>query len=105
LFFICIPFSCVFTYFCLDKFRNLSWEPRTEKWFCLLFSLALLLAAIFFRERSYTFLTFLSLGFLCLLLRFILRVPWFGKAVSVYAILLLPFLIVNGVLTGTGLEE
>ena len=25
MFFICIPFACVFTYYCLDKFFDLSW--------------------------------------------------------------------------------
>jgi lycopene cyclase domain-containing protein len=35
----------------------------------------------------------------------VLRINWFGRAVSVYLILLIPFLIVNGILTGTGLEE
>lgn len=105
LFFVCIPFSCVFTYFCLDRFLRLSWDSHTERIFCLLFSLALIMAGVIFWEKSYTALTFLSLGVLCLLLKFGLRIDWFGKAVSVYGILLLPFLIVNGILTGTGLEE
>ena len=105
LFFICIPFSCVFTYFCLDRFFRLSWDPRIERIFCLLFSFLLLWGGIAFWGKSYTALTFLSLGMLCLLLRFVLRIDWFGKAVSVYGILLLPFLIVNGILTGTGIEE
>src|SRR5690606_557036 len=105
LFFICIPFSCVFTYFCLDKFYDLAWSPRTERIFCILFSLFLILVGFIFWERSYTSITFISLGLLCLLLKFVARIDWFGKAVVVYGILLLPFFIVNGILTGTGLEE
>lgn len=105
LFFICIPFSCVFTYFCLEKFFALHWDPRWERVFSLIFSLALILVGIIFWEKSYTSLTFVSLGILCLLLKFVLKIDWFGKAVVVYGILLLPFLIVNGILTGTGLEE
>ena len=105
LFFICIPFSCVFTYFCLEKFFPLAWNPRVERIFCILFSLLLIGLGITFFDRSYTAITFTSLGLLCLLLKFVLKVDWFGKAVSVYAVLLLPFLIVNGILTGTGLEE
>lgn len=102
LFFICIPFSCVFTYFCLDKFFDLSWNPRIEVAFCLAFSLALLLAGIAYSDRIYTFVTFISTAAVCLTLKFILKVNWFGKAVSVYGILLIPFFIVNGILTGTG---
>lgn len=105
LFFICIPFSCVFTYFCLDKFYNLEWNPRVEAIFCLIFSLTLILTGIFFWEKSYTSLTFISTGVVMLLLRFLARIDWFGKGVIVYTILLLPFFAVNGVLTGTGLEE
>ena len=105
LLFNCIPFSCDFTFFSLDRFFRLAWNPKTERNFCLLFSLALLGLGLFFLEKSYTALTFISLGLVCLLLKFVVRIDWFGKAVSVYAILLLPFLIVNGVLTGTGLEE
>ena len=105
LFFICIPFSCVFTYYCLDKFYNLAWKPKTETVFCVIFSAILLITGFIYWDRPYTSVTFLSTAFVCLFLKFILKINWFGKAVSVYAILLLPFLIVNGVLTGTGLEE
>ncbi|MEO5648390.1 MAG: lycopene cyclase domain-containing protein [Ginsengibacter sp.] len=105
LFFICIPFSCVFTYYCLDKFYNLSWNRRAESIFCIILSLFLLITGFVFHERLYTSVTFISTAFICLLLQFIFKINWFGKAVSVYAILLIPFLIVNGILTGTGLEE
>lgn len=105
LFFICIPFSCVFTYYCLEKFYNLAWKPKTEDVFCIVFSIALLITGLIFLDRLYTSVTFISTAFVCLILKFVFKINWFGKAVSVYAILLVPFLIVNGILTGTGLEE
>ena len=104
LFFICIPFSCVFTFFCFDKFFNLAWKPKTENIFCLLLSLSLLITGAVFIDQLYTSVTFISTAFICVLLKFVVKINWFGKAISVYAVLLIPFLIVNGVLTGTGLE-
>ena len=105
LFFICIPFSCVFTYYCFNRFYNLAWNKKTEFFFSIFFSLSLIIAAYIFREKLYTFVTFISTALVCILLKFVCRVTWFGKAVSVYAILLIPFFVVNGILTGTGLEE
>lgn len=105
LFFICIPFSCVFTFYCLDKFYNLSWKPRNENLFFLIFSIFLLLTGFVFIEKLYTSATFISTAFVCLVLKFIFKIDWFGKAVTVYVILLIPFFIVNGILTGTGLED
>lgn len=105
LFFICIPFSCVFTYFCLDKFFNLKWNNQIEAVFCIVFSLFLLALSIYFYDRIYTTITFLSTALVCLYLKFIAKVDWFGKATFVYVILLIPFFMVNGVLTGSGIEE
>jgi lycopene cyclase domain-containing protein len=104
LFFICIPYACLFTYYCLDKFLNLSWNPRAENIFCILFSVALLVIGFLSLQKIYTSSTFISTAVLCLLLKFVFHVNWFGKAVSVYAILILPFLLVNGILTGTGID-
>lgn len=104
LFFICIPYSCVFTYFCLDKFYNLKWNHRTEAVFCIVFSLGLLVVGTWFYDRIYTLITFYSLALVCLYLKFVLQVDWFGKATSVYTLLLIPFCIVNGVLTGSWIE-
>lgn len=42
-----------------------------------------------------------STAFACLALRFIAKVDWFGKATFVYIILLVPFVMVNGILTGS----
>jgi lycopene cyclase domain-containing protein len=99
LFFFCIPFSCVFTYYCLDKFYKLNWRPAAENSFCIFFSAGLFIAGFLFHEKLYTSVTFLSTALLCVLLKFVFRISWFGKAISVYAILLVPFLVVNGILT------
>lgn len=105
LFFVCIPFSCVFTYYCMDKFFNLSWNLKTENIFCILLSLLLLAAGLYNWNKMYTSFTMISTALVCILLKFPGKINWFGKAVSVFGLLLLPFFIVNGILTGTGLEE
>ncbi len=105
LFFICIPFSCVFTFFCLDKFYDLKWNRTAESVFCVVFSAGLLLTGSFNYDKIYTFITFLSTGMVCLYLKFVARVDWFGKVTLVYGILLIPFFVVNGILTGTGIED
>lgn len=105
LFFICIPYSCVFTYYCLDKFYNLKWNPRIEATFCVVFSVALIIIGIIYIDQIYTSVTMFSTAFVCLALRFVAKVDWFGKATFVYAILLIPFVIVNGILTGSWIES
>lgn len=105
LFFICIPYACVFTFHCLDKFYKLDWQPKAENVFCLVLSAFLLLLGFLFIDRLYTSSTFISTAIICLLLKFVLKINWFGKSVSVYTFLLIPFFIVNGILTGTGLEQ
>lgn len=102
LFFVCIPYACVFTYYCLNRFYNLSWTPASENIFCLCLSGLLLVTGLLFWKRWYTSSTFTLTAAICVFLKFGLRVKWFGKAVSVYGLLLLPFFIVNGILTGTG---
>lgn len=101
LFFICIPYSCVFTFYCLDKFFNLKWNPRLEAIFCLVFSGSLIIVGLVYIHQIYTMVTMFSTTFVCLALRFIAKVDWFGKATFVYIILLVPFVMVNGILTGS----
>ncbi len=105
LFFICIPFACVFTYFCLNKFWNLKWKKRTETIVCLSLAAVLFIIGVAHINQVYTSFTFISTAAICLLLEFVLKVDFFSKALTTYAVLLIPFLIVNGLLTGSGLAE
>ena len=105
LFFICIPFSCVFTYFCLDKFFKLDWKPSVEKVFVIISIISCFVLAIIFKGKIYSFVTFLTTAISMIVLYFILKVKWMGKASFIYLVLMPGFLAVNGILTGTGLDS
>lgn len=105
LFFICIPFSCVFTYFCLDKFFRLDWKPSVEKVFVIISIISCLILALIFKYKIYSFVTFLTTAISLIVLHFVLKANWIGKASFIYLVLMPGFLAVNGILTGTGLES
>ena len=105
LFFVCIPYACVFTYHCLSLFFKLKWPSQTEKRVVITLAIALLVTGLLAMPRAYTSTTFISLGVLILFAWFVIKINWFSKLTSVYAVLIIPFFIVNGILTGTGLEE
>ena len=105
LFFICIPFACVFTYHCLNLFFEIKWSVQTEKIFILSLSTILFLTGIYFINKYYTSATFISLAISLFTLKYFVRVSWLRKLICIYPILLIPFFIVNGILTGSGLEH
>lgn len=105
MFFVCIPFACVFTYYGLDKFFRLDWKPFPEKIFVVLSIILALCIAMYNEEKIYTFITFLTTGLSMFVLYFILKARWIGKASFIYLLLMPGFIGVNGILTGTGLES
>ena len=105
LFFICIPFSCVFTYHCLNIFYQYKWKPKTETFFIIILSILLFAIGIINYDKLYTFYTFVSIAILLILLKFAIKITWLPKLLSIYPILLIPFFIVNGILTGTGIKQ
>ena len=56
-------------------------------------------------DKLYTVATFLGLASFLILVKYILKVQWLSRFYFSYIILLLPFFIVNGILTGTGPDE
>lgn len=104
LFFLCIPFACVFTYFCLDKFFNLNWANRANRMLVWGTVTVCLLAGLWYHDRIYTLVTAIATAGSVLLLYYAGKMKWLGKASLVYLILMLGFFPVNGILTGTGLE-
>ena len=105
LFFFCIPYAGVFAYHCLDIFLGNVLSGKKEEYVTQALIFVLLVFGGIFYSKIYTITTFLSLAALLFVARWILKVNWLGKFYIIYFILLIPFFLVNGILTGTGLEE
>ena len=105
LFFFCIPYACLFTYHCFDRLRIPVPGLRTARMVTVVLSLCLLLAGLAFLDRAYTATTFLLMAASLAWWQFGAGVPWLSRFYTVYAVLLLPFFAVNGVLTGSWLSE
>ncbi|TKC10507.1 lycopene cyclase domain-containing protein [Pedobacter polaris] len=104
LFFLCIPYSCVFTYHCLTQLLKLQLPKPAEDVLTLAFVFLGVFGGIYYWGSLYTASTGLVMVGLLILARFVLKVRWLGKFYLVYLVLLIPFCIVNGILTGTGLD-
>ena len=106
LFFVVIPFCCVFIYRVLNYFfPKTPWGPKiTTNISNFLFGFSVALAITFY-DRWYTFLTFSLLGVTILLHQKYWQAPWLGKFYRAFAVVLIPFLIVDGILTGFGIDE
>lgn len=105
LFFICIPFACIFTYYCLDKFFNLDWANKYNSYLVWVILMVCLLTIFMFTEKMYPLVTSLFTFSTVFYLNYLAKTEWFGKATFAFLILLPGFFMVNGVLTGTGLES
>jgi lycopene cyclase domain-containing protein len=105
LFFICIPYSCVFTYHCLNILLKKNHFQKVEHMITWLLLTCLSTVAILNYDKLYTFVTFTLLALFLFSLKFVWKVNWLSRFYFSYSILLIPFLIVNGILTGTGLDE
>ena len=101
LFFICIPFCCIFTYHVVWTLSNdKSFNPMKNVSFIL--SIILFSCGIFWMDKLYTFYTFIGLSIMLLIAPFTVYMKIFFKA---FVILLVPFFIVNGLLTGSFIEN
>lgn len=105
LFFFCIPYACVYTYHCLDLFIRKEFSLTVEKAITNIFIVVFLLVSVFLYQQTYTLFAFLTSALLLILAKYVVKVTWLTKFYIIYGVLLFPFLIVNGVLTGTGLDE
>jgi lycopene cyclase domain-containing protein len=100
LFFIIIPYCCFFLYEVLRYFVKEFYFPRFSK-FVIYFLLALFLVSIpFVYKRTYT-VTAMGFASLMLILQLLQKSyrTWFSGFFLTYIVSLIPFLIVNGVLT------
>ena len=105
LFFICIPFACLFTY---HAFKNLSDRQlffSKHELLSYVIVVVLALSGIYYIDKAYTAITFLALSFFLAYLTLKVRARFPGYFYVAFISILLPFFIVNGVLTGSFIEE
>ncbi len=100
LFFLVIPYSCVFIYEVLKFYLIKPEYPNLFRIFSLFLVVCFALISYFFRHQAYTFLTFL---FSAIYLGYIVWSKNFNQHLTkfyfCYLVSLIPFLVVNGILT------
>ena len=103
LFFFCIPYSSVFVYFALNYLVKANPLEKFHRYLTLILALGLLITGLIFWQRWYTTVTFLLtaafLGFSYVKNKNLSR-TYFS-----YCVTLVFFFIVNGILTGSFIEE
>ncbi len=105
LFFILVPYSCVFIYESVNNLSSWDLSPGTTRRISLTLMMALTVLLMFFWNHWYTGVTFfLNLVFIGLA-QFVFKWKFLGRLYIAYAFCLIPFFMSNGVLTGFGLEE
>lgn len=105
LFFVTVPFACVFIYRVLMYFFPKDIMSRKSAYYLSEFLIAISLTlGISHYDKWYTSSTFLGLGVTLLLLTRVAKVDWLHRFYPAYGIALLPFFIKNGILTGSFLQ-
>ncbi|MDO5977515.1 lycopene cyclase domain-containing protein [Flavivirga spongiicola] len=101
LFFICIPYACTFTHYALlHYFPNLKLSPAVTKTISYLLILLLLILAIYNSTKWYTFINFMLATIL--ITTVIKKNPnLLSSFYLTFLVILIPFFIVNGILTGS----
>ena len=98
LFFLTIPYSCLFIYESLNFLIKKDHLLRFSKNFSIVLIVILSITALLNTDKSYTWIK-LSLTALMLVFVVLKKFPFIGKFYRTYLVSLIPFLIVNGILT------
>jgi lycopene cyclase domain-containing protein len=99
-FFLVVPYACVFIYEVLKAYFPQVKMEKTTRIFTFLFTFAGLIFGIMHMENWYTASACIVSAMLTIWFYFINRATWFPSFVFAFLIALVPFLIVNGILTG-----
>ncbi|MEJ7779522.1 MAG: lycopene cyclase domain-containing protein [Daejeonella sp.] len=98
LFFITVPFACIFIYECLNYYVRKDLLSGISRMISILLILLSVICLIFFYDRVYTLITFGLLLLTLIYTEFKQKVN-LGRFYMAYVVSLIPFYIVNGILT------
>jgi lycopene cyclase domain-containing protein len=105
LFFITIPYACVFIYEVLNLFIRKDILGKASTSIAMVFILLGALMLVMFPGRLYTQSAAAVMIVLLSINVWVLRSRWMGRFFLAYLVSLIPFVIVNGILTGAITEE
>ena len=105
LFFFIIPFCCLYTKHLIDKFNISFFKINNWNQINLTISISLLLIAFYFSNKQYTFYC-LSLCSLLIVCEYIfIKSVDYNSFYTLFIIIMIPFTLVNGALTGLFFNE
>lgn len=104
LFFICIPYACVFSYEAVGHFSKNKFQRSTANKITPILILLFIIVGTINIQHWYTATTSLLSALFLLYVHFKLKPAYLTQFYITYLFILIPFFIVNGILTGTGIE-
>ncbi|TAE46523.1 MAG: lycopene cyclase domain-containing protein, partial [Bacteroidetes bacterium] len=99
LFFLFVPYACMFVYECLNVYIKPDFWGKYARAIMVGLALLLIVVAALYLGHLYTSITFAGTAILLLVNAFFLRPSWWGRFFLAWMVCLIPFFIVNGVLT------
>jgi lycopene cyclase domain-containing protein len=104
LFFFCIPFASIFIYDVVKYFKK-AFSPRVSSRISIAIIIISLGAVVIYHDQLYPLVTFLLVAAFVFVMQFVLKSDFLGRFYLSYLYILIPFLIVNGLLTGSFIHE
>lgn len=104
LFFICIPYACVFMHYALlELYDKFVLSEKLTKYLSYFLFIAFSIVLIFTLDKAYTSIDMIF-AIIVLFVAYKFNFRLLQRFYITFLFMLVPFLIVNGVLTGTGIE-
>lgn len=104
-FFWTVPFACLFIYEVLNYFIKVDVLERYHQAITFFFLLCTLFLGVYFYPKWYTSVCFFLTTFLMSLQFLVFKFKWMGRFYLGYFVSLVPFMIMNGWLTGSFTDE
>lgn len=105
LFFICIPYASIFTHYAVGYFYpNLQLSKKVTNYITIILFLISAIVLIFNTDKWYTFINLLVFAGL-LIYAFVTKNTILQKFYITFLVILIPFFIVNGILTGSFIHQ
>ncbi len=105
LFFICIPYASIFTHYAVGYFYpNLQLSKKVTNYITIILFLISVIVLIFNTDKWYTFINLLVFAGL-LIYAFVTKNTILQKFYITFLVILIPFFIVNGILTGSFIHQ